>query len=235
MKCRECGVKLTVHNQSPSLRKEKKRLCSACNVGRVKEWRARNPERYHAQLRRTPEQKRQRSLAYVPKSSRTIACGYCGKEVVATGGRQLYCSKLCQERQRKYVHRERVCAICGKSMPKHKRITAVTCSPICNVRKWQREHPERARQLSAQNAARRRARKRGLPEEKIDRHAIYERDRGRCHLCGRKVAKDEFALDHLIPIALGGGTVAANLRVAHVSCNSRKWIKPMGEQLMVIG
>lgn len=72
--------------------------------------------------------------------------------------------------------------------------------------------------------ARRRARERGAFEEKVDRLAIAERDRWMCHICGKKVARKDMSLDHLIPIALGGKHCALNVRLAHMSCNQRRGI-----------
>jgi len=67
---------------------------------------------------------------------------------------------------------------------------------------------------------------------------LFERDRGRCHLCGRKVLvrglkRDPLgpSIDHLVPIALGGEHSYANTALAHMRCNMAKHIRPMGEQL----
>ncbi len=86
-------------------------------------------------------------------------------------------------------------------------------------RTWCEKHPDKKRDKSQ----RYHARKMGAEVvEKIDRLLIYERDGGRCHLCGKFTAKSAFTLDHLIPLALGGNHTYLNLKVAHRSCNSRK-------------
>ena len=56
----------------------------------------------------------------------------------------------------------------------------------------------------------------------IDRPAVYERDAGICHLCGRPVDPRDFHLDHVIPLVDGGPHTADNLKVAHPVCNRQK-------------
>lgn len=54
------------------------------------------------------------------------------------------------------------------------------------------------------------------------RERIWQRDKGRCHLCGEPVALQVMHLDHVIPRALGGEDHERNLRVAHRACNLSK-------------
>lgn len=87
------------------------------------------------------------------------------------------------------------------------------------VRAWRKRNPEAVRA----HAEKRRSRERGATvTELINRVSIYERDGGRCHLCGRFVSRKKFTLDHLVPLVLGGDHTAANVKVAHGVCNSRK-------------
>lgn len=60
---------------------------------------------------------------------------------------------------------------------------------------------------------------------------IYNRTRGRCHLCWRKVYFTNYALpgrrgawevEHGLPRAKGGGDHGNNLRPAHIVCNRSK-------------
>ncbi|MFD6364360.1 HNH endonuclease [Streptomyces roseolus] len=50
-----------------------------------------------------------------------------------------------------------------------------------------------------------------------------------CHLCGEVIDREQTApqplaptLDHVIPIARGGGHTMVNVRAAHFICNSSK-------------
>lgn len=83
-------------------------------------------------------------------------------------------------------------------------------------------NPERWRKLRAASSQRRRARLAGVPQEPIDRDLLYQRDGGKCGLCGRKVAKRDLSLDHIIPIMAGGPHTYANVQLAHTNCNKRR-------------
>ena len=57
---------------------------------------------------------------------------------------------------------------------------------------------------------------------KFSRHNVYARDRGRCQYCGKRVTRDEFTYEHVIPRAQGGRTSWDNVVVACVPCNQKK-------------
>lgn len=99
-------------------------------------------------------------------------------------------------------------------------------------RRYRREHPEQSRDKDQ----RRKARLRGARQsERVSRAAIIARDRGICHICKKRVAKRDMTLDHLIPLAHGGPHTAANLAVAHKSCNSRRGAGRLPAQLRLLG
>lgn len=52
--------------------------------------------------------------------------------------------------------------------------------------------------------------------------SIWERDRRRCHICGRGVALGDASRDHVEPRSLGGYDKAANYRLAHKACNTAR-------------
>jgi DNA-binding CsgD family transcriptional regulator len=58
----------------------------------------------------------------------------------------------------------------------------------------------------------------------VDRLKIYERDRGICHICHRKVSIKTFTLDHLIPRSDGGPDTEPNQAIAHPRCNSQRFM-----------
>lgn len=64
-----------------------------------------------------------------------------------------------------------------------------------------------------------RARKLGQPAVPINLAAVYEREDGRCWICGRAVPVDRAHFEHVIPIQRGGGHTQDNVRVACVPCN----------------
>jgi len=60
-------------------------------------------------------------------------------------------------------------------------------------------------------------RRRAIP--RAVRHAVFERDGGRCTGCGSDF---DLQYDHVIPVALGGGDAADNLQLLCGDCNRRK-------------
>lgn len=55
-----------------------------------------------------------------------------------------------------------------------------------------------------------------------DTEPIYQRDKGRCWICGKKVERKNLSMDHLIPVSFDGPTEPHNLKVAHRRCNSKR-------------
>lgn len=52
-----------------------------------------------------------------------------------------------------------------------------------------------------------------------ERTIIYNKNKGRCAICGRFVPYDEFTVDHIIPLAKGGTNELHNLQCACKVCN----------------
>lgn len=92
----------------------------------------------------------------------------------------------------------------------------------------------RTRQIDRSSA--RAAKLRGSPvAEPISRRDIYDRDGGRCHICGKHVPLTAFHLDHLIPLSRGGEHVLENVRVAHPFCNLSRGPGREPAQLLLVG
>lgn len=81
---------------------------------------------------------------------------------------------------------------------------------------WQRAHPERRREYEHRRKARIRSTA-PLPDETIVARLAYWGFR--CWMCGSEGAPE---IDHVKPLSKGGAHIAANLRPACKSCNSRK-------------
>lgn len=54
------------------------------------------------------------------------------------------------------------------------------------------------------------------------RKIIYQRANGRCKLCGRKIELNNFSLDHVIPLSMGGADSMTNLQATCRGCNFQK-------------
>lgn len=84
---------------------------------------------------------------------------------------------------------------------------------------WAASHPNAVRE----KAAARRAIKRNAPVfEPVHRDVVWERDRGRCHICGRKADPSNWHLEHIVPLSAGGEHSYRNVAVSHPACNLRK-------------
>lgn len=133
---------------------------------------------------------------------------------------------------------ERVCSVCGRSFIKsygHKGVRSF-CSEECRR--------SQAAVVRRKCKTTRRARKRRAFVEPIDLHVLFERDRGRCRICGRKLnllrrAPDMRAatIDHITPLSLGGLHEYKNVQLSCFICNSRKsnGAAPGGDQLLLFG
>lgn len=99
---------------------------------------------------------------------------------------------------------------------------------------WRRRHLDRY----AEYARTRKARKLQSQIEKIDAASVFDLDGYRCQLCGRKTRPDYNRdhplfpnLDHIIPLARGGGHVWKNLQCLCRECNFHKQVSVEGQQL----
>lgn len=92
------------------------------------------------------------------------------------------------------------------------------------------------RERCARHNAMRKALRRHSPQATpVDRIAIANRDHWRCHLCGKKIRRQDLTLDHLIPVSQGGQHVDSNVAAAHRSCNSSRQAGRVPAQLRLLG
>ncbi len=57
---------------------------------------------------------------------------------------------------------------------------------------------------------------------KFNRNNVYLRDKGRCQYCGKRVSREDFTYDHIVPRRHGGETKWKNIVVSCIPCNQRK-------------
>ena len=79
------------------------------------------------------------------------------------------------------------------------------------------------------------------PLDMVEARVVYNRDKWRCGLCGKKINPVlrhphplRASLDHVVPISRGGTHTYANTQAAHLQCNVRKNNRGSGEQLALI-
>jgi 5-methylcytosine-specific restriction protein A len=54
------------------------------------------------------------------------------------------------------------------------------------------------------------------------RQRVFDREGGKCHLCGQPIIGKKWALDHVKALINGGENRESNLRPVHVSCHAIK-------------
>lgn len=144
---------------------------------------------------------------------RTVGCAHCGQVFTTARTTSRFCSAWCGDhylQAARYAERlGRTCEWCREPLPVAARLGRRFCSTTHQV--MHNQHIRRAREAS-------------LPAEDVSLGEVLQRDGWECHLCGNICDEDTVSLDHLIPIAHpdSPGHVAANLGVAHRSCNSGK-------------
>jgi 5-methylcytosine-specific restriction endonuclease McrA len=90
------------------------------------------------------------------------------------------------------------------------------------LRKYHKDPATKARMIA--NAQRSMAKRRGAkpPFNHVGLPEIAMRDQWRCHICGGKVTRRTWSLDHLVPASKGGPHTAENVALAHGRCNSSR-------------
>lgn len=187
------------------------------------------------ECRRTADNARQMARRVQRRRVARI-CPTCGETFASAKDiRQRFCSAQCRELSyRKYRPGDTVpCMDCGQPI--------VLESTIGGWR-FGRRCPDCRRVHNTDKCRTRGARRREPDAEDVTLAYLYERDRGRCGLCGGKVSLARrhpdplsASADHVVPVSLGGSHTRANLQLAHLACNVRKNARAVGEQLRLVG
>jgi 5-methylcytosine-specific restriction endonuclease McrA len=86
-----------------------------------------------------------------------------------------------------------------------------------NAYRWRRENPDQFKAIAINRRARVAANGGRISGAEIK--AIITRQKGKCACCGERA---KLEMDHIIPVALGGGSEASNFQGLCRSCNARK-------------
>lgn len=136
------------------------------------------------------------------------------------------------------------CTACGAQYQRTSWQRQGLCAPCGDTARVEKARQQRisarkkpyAKAAKLRSKAVRRAKER-IEAESVDPIKVFERDKWRCQLCGGSTPRklrgsyDPKApeLDHVIPLALGGGHTWANVQCACRECNIRKGAKPLGQ------
>jgi 5-methylcytosine-specific restriction endonuclease McrA len=97
-------------------------------------------------------------------------------------------------------------------------------------KKWRDANPDKQREYRLE----RHARVRGQFVERVYRSVLFERDNGRCGLCGKKVDPANWHMDHIVPLLHGGEHSYANVQVTHPFCNESKGARLIEHQMALL-
>ena len=124
---------------------------------------------------------------------------------------------------RKYNFNKKICPCCSKEF-KAKNMKQKYCSVECLRRQSRRNNRYKTRCEHKHN-------------DIVSLKRLYERDKGRCHICGKPTNWNDYkhnddgwfiagknypSVDHVIPLSKGGTNTYDNCKLAHCYCNSIK-------------
>jgi 5-methylcytosine-specific restriction endonuclease McrA len=138
-----------------------------------------------------------------------------------------------EERGRPYRTREEIAKAKARSEAERaERVAARKARPRQTHAEMIQRHVDRQREryaadpnYQAQVKAKKIKRKRaiaGALVEPVNREVVAERDRWRCGICGKKVTRRTWSLDHIVPLVDGGEHSYRNVTLAHRTCNSAR-------------
>lgn len=168
-------------------------------------------------------------------------CRWCGGWMCRPGRK--YCSQLCASENHALMSgcRARSCSQCKTPLGWFS--TKSLCEACRASNRRARKQAERKTVAHrSRNNHRRRAKHYGVEYEPVNPLKVFARDRWRCGICRKPVNKQlkyphpkSASLDHITPMALGGGHTYANTQCSHWICNVTKSHHGAGEQLALIG
>lgn len=220
--CRYCGK---IFSRSPQKRNKGYYCGRPCAYG------ARTAERLEREARKAHKQSSRRAEAL---SRKITSCQVCNTPL--NPGFRKTCSPACRARLmseklsgKKRQLRVNTCQDCGHVYPA-RALRRITRCPGCVRRRWQKG--------VGSKRTRGRARRLGVVYVPgIKPLEVFARDDWRCQLCGRRTPKrlrgtykpNAPELDHIIPMAAGGGHTWDNVQCACRECNIKKHVRIRGQ------
>lgn len=240
--CRRKAANLNYANKN---RPDRVTACAECGGPVAHDLSSGRPRRFcsdECKARAGNRALRRRRLPIRDPNPEPKTCAHCGTPFVPKRRDQIYCSNeksypYCavsayQARKRageplRQVEQTKTCQECGEDFTAHKS-NARWCSSQCRRRFTAREESRRRGPVRPDH----------VPYTDLE---IFERDRWRCHLCGKRVDRnlprthrDGATVDHLVPLSEGGADAPANVATAHNRCNRGKGVRAVNEQLRLI-
>lgn len=168
------------------------------------------------------------------------SCQHCSASFQAVRHDQKFCSANCRQKAqwdrlaRSGVNRSAVwfgdCADCGQ-------LIAVRHSSVVGVKICRKCRVARNRTINSRKNHERRSA--GVLTVSVD--DLARRDGSRCNLCNKQIdmslpGSHKFGptIDHLLPVSMGGTNDAANLALAHRTCNTIRGNRGAVQMLMEV-
>lgn len=235
--CKKCGEAKPLEAFSPQkdCRDGRRPDCKACKTADMNRARREDPEKFRKRDRDRYANSPERQAAMKATS---LARYYANRETIRLERKAWYEANKAQiSAQRKADRAENRDEINAKVRARR----LVRRAEInARQRAWHARNPDRVKAMYkryyATNAAdykrramERRARVAAVTVKPINRMDIYERDGGHCRNCNIELAPNNWHLDHIVPIALGGPHEWGNLQALCAPCNLKKYTKLEGQ------
>lgn len=173
--------------------------CAPCNRAAAQRYRERNlekcKERVNAYAERNREKNRVRAALYQQENKAKV-----------TKARAIYYAK-----NKEYLN-EMAAIYRSENREKVNK----------NSRKWEKENPEAKRRIDQNRRARKRNSGGVLSRDIVQKLMVLQK--GICPCCRRKLGND-YHVDHIFPLALGGPNTDANVQLLRAECNRKKGAK----------
>ena len=179
------------------------------------------------------------SIIAKPKTAIISECRGCG---TSFKGGKVFCSSGClssyriglkfdKEKQRKERIAAHKCKMCSVSLTNLRLDYCSDCKDVAhNMATSNNRKRKREQGLDDKGKARKRARKYGVLYEPVKPIDVFNKTKGRCHICKRKLKWEDRGknldrspeIDHLWPMSKGGHHLFENLAIACRVCNANK-------------
>ncbi len=135
-----------------------------------------------------------------------------------------------QSKQRYWAKREE---ILEKRRLKYKQNVLFAESVKDRMKLWAKSNPDKIRLHRIACNRKRRTNNQSHISTKILK-AVLERETLRCHICHKKISKNKITFDHIVPVSKKGDDSVLNLRLAHLSCNSKRGAGRIPAQMVLV-
>jgi 5-methylcytosine-specific restriction endonuclease McrA len=198
-----------------------KSCCKACASAAQKVRYEANPESARAKTREWYRANHDRALAYAEQYRKVNTEKVCESTRRWRAKSQ---DKIKESRRQYYQEHKEQCHVRFRQWYQSHR-----SEQLARMEAFRKVHPDyfsdwddRNREKKRGSTNKRRAILRKVTVGEVSREEVFRRDRGICHICGKKLTPQMWHLDHLIPLSKGGSHTPENVAVACPRCNIRR-------------